>query len=278
MKPIQAVAGVVMTLSLACAAESGGGIAAEETAPEPAPDSALEAAPTKKATPEDFQSTKSILRRSAAVVQVVADRIAYAFDQHTGPRTVVTFTVSDVLAGSYEKATLELRLFGGPLPDGTTVSTSDEVKYVEGASYVLFLSNEPWFFEPTVGEPLRVDEIDGQQVLSDTHGRALRSLSPRGMSFGAELVAEDAAPPAPGARDENAKATVGALSESPAAVRPLAVAEALDVATFSRLLEEAIEAEGVMPNGQFGPAPRQRDDWSKTPAATALVTESATPQ
>ena len=216
---------------------------------------------------EDPNATRTILKRSAAVVQGVAEEMKYEYDENTGPRTVVTFKVSTVHAGRYDGDTAVLRMFGGPTPDGDFVSTSVSHDFVKGALYVLFIRNDSWFYMPLVAEALRIEHVHRREVLVGRHGFALKGLSPEGLEFGRERLVAEGRP--------NGMFHARALASPPADSDPSAVAGTLDVAALTALLHEAISGEGVAPSGRFNATPLQRINWRNTPveAPSPVVAE-----
>jgi len=196
--------------------------------------------------PADPYATKTVLTRSAAVIEGIVRDIKYSYDEHTGPRTVVSLDVTKVHAGTYDEPRVELRMLGGPTPDGRFMSTSETVDFAIGKTYIVFLTNQSWFYSPMPAAPLRVERVAGKEVLLNPQGHPMTGLSPRGLRFGYETVFQNSI--------ASSRTTIQTTTANPR----LVVAGSLDRAGFGRVLREAIAAEGVSPSKKFNPLPEDR--------------------
>ena len=116
------------------------------------------------APPTSAQTFEEVLRQTAAVVEGSVEDISYRYDEAEGPRSVATLSRLVVHIGSLGKTapnTIELRSFGGPLPDGREMFATHVPALLPGKRYVLFLRNTDWSLSPVAFEmAFRVEEID----------------------------------------------------------------------------------------------------------------------
>ncbi len=205
--------------------------------------------------PGDITTTRGILRDSSALVEATVTEITTAYDESTGPRTLVELSTQHVHAGTPVAERFTLRFFGGPVPGGTRVTTSATITLIKGGRYLLFLRNRPWFYDPLLGAALRVEQVNGREVLVDPEQHPLTALTPEGLVFGAaKLFTLEA-----DASGQHAAATLRA------GLGPRDTARALDRDSFLALVREAIAVEGVSPNGTFPLEPKARSNWRVIP-------------
>lgn len=253
---------LALLLTLGCSAEGEAG-----------PESVLAETPGQTSTdsarvPGDFSATYGILRDSAALVEGTVAGITTSYDEKTGPRTLIEFQTERVHAGNAPTGRLVFPLFGGPVPGKGYAFTSASIWLVKGARYFLFLGNREWFYSPFRGEALRVDSVNGREMLLDAGERPLLSVTPQGFHFGNSKLFDVV--PAP---------TVDAITTAPREnIESSATAHALDRARFVALIHEAIAAEGSGPSGTFVAQPSPRDSWrvvGTTPEIGAPYTPGA---
>src|SRR6185369_15896033 len=63
------------------------------------------------------------------------------------------------------------------------------LRLTKGARYLVCLSNEPWFYEPWVNDPLRVETVDGLEVLVGPDELLVTGLAPGGVRYGSKFEA-----------------------------------------------------------------------------------------
>src|SRR5262249_28329098 len=152
--------------------------------------------------------------------------------------------VDRVLAGKLDQSRVTLRMFGGPTPDGRSISTSLSVHFAAGRQYLLFLANQSWYYTPLTAEPLRVQSVKGRELLVNRAGFALTGLGPQGMRFNAERLY-------PGQDPSDTEREQSELRDP----RPEAIAGGLDRQDFLRLLSQGIAGDGLSMRGVFNPEP-----------------------
>ena len=102
--------------------------------------------------PDRFDSIGTLLPQLYAVIRGTVADISYDYLDCQGPRTVVKLHNVETLIGERVGDDIELRTFGGPLPNGNYVSASELPRYVADTSYVVFLRNTDWRFSPVMGD------------------------------------------------------------------------------------------------------------------------------
>lgn len=141
--------------------------------------------------PRTFGTLSELLPQVNSVISGRVDGIRFDYDDCDGPRTVVQLTGVKTLLGDQRSEQLELRTFGGPLPDGEYVYASELPRFVLNAEYVVFLRNTDWRFSPVIGDwALRKYTIFGKEVLVNTDGFAATGINEQGLRFSAKQVAE----------------------------------------------------------------------------------------
>ena len=215
-----------------------------------------------------FNTIRSVLEQTAAIVEADVADITTSFDATAGPRTNVVLTNVVETSGRFSfGSTLTLPVFGGPLPDGRIVQASHLPKFVKGARYVIFLANHDWFFSPVLGElAFRVETVGGQEVLLDGSGQPVVGLDDSGVVLGRVRMSDPA-----GLNNENEFAHP-ALK----AVAPSALIGALSRSQFSMQLQARSVAMSVATDGSFVRTPQARV-WNvtNTVAAPAVSTQDA---
>ena len=132
--------------------------------------------------PDRFDSIGTLLPQLYAVVRGTVADISYDYLDCQGPRTVVKLRSVETLIGARTDRELELRTFGGPLPNGNYVAASELPRYVADGSYVVFLRNTDWRFSPVMGDLVfREEVIADRPVLVDSDGVAVSGVSEVGV-------------------------------------------------------------------------------------------------
>jgi hypothetical protein len=126
-----------------------------------------------------------------AIVQGDVEDITFDSQECEGPRTVIHLSAVSTLLGDPHDSKMTLRVFGGPLPNGSFVSASELPRYVLGAHYILVLRNTDWRFSPVIGDlAFRAETIAGKQVLVDTDGHGVTGISDSGVDTATPQLTE----------------------------------------------------------------------------------------
>lgn len=208
---------------------------------------------------------RSAMDQTALVVEGQVTEVQYEYNHRNGPWTHVT--LSDVRAhfGSAPQQ-LEIRQFGGPLPDGSMVVVAELPEFIEGERYVVFLRNTAWNLSPVVGNlAFRVETVGAAEALVNTDGLAVVGVDPRGVRMAPQLL-EGLQPNAalPGSPElDGAQAVTDVTPPEPlgpnvAGVAARAVAgasaqnrEPLDPVSFIAELDAILAAHGMAASGTF---------------------------
>jgi hypothetical protein len=139
--------------------------------------------------PDRFDDMRLLLPQLQSVVHGVVSEISYDYLDCEGPRTVVTLRRVEALLGGNVEDTIELRVLGGPLPNGSYVAATELPRFVEGASYVLLLRNTDWRFAPVMGDlAFREENLFDRPVLIDSDGFAVTGVSDIGIERNSEQI------------------------------------------------------------------------------------------
>lgn len=246
---------------------AAGGVHEGESTPSPVSTSSVpQPRPTQSALPPGVdlrspEATRTILARTAVILEGTVSATRNTYDERLGPRTIARIQVIQVLAGASPGDTIELAQFGGPLPDGRGVSSSNGVLLSEGSSYLLFLTNGVWYNQPWVATPLRIETVGAHEVLVDPQDRVVVGLDPGGLRYGADFSAVT-----------EAVRSAAAMPVVPSLGGPQVALTALSKPDFHNILEEAMAGEQIRPSGSFDRAPRDRGAaWHKRPTAAPPV-------
>jgi hypothetical protein len=145
--------------------------------------------------PDRFDDMKFLLPQLQSVVRGIVTDISYDYLDCEGPRTVVTLSRVEVLLGGKVSSEVQLRVFGGPLPNGKYVEASELPRFVNGAVYILFLRNTDWRFAPVMGDlAFREETIFDRPVLIDSDGFAVTAVSKTGIERNTEQITEAVGP------------------------------------------------------------------------------------
>jgi hypothetical protein len=160
--------------------------------------------------PLPVKDLQSAVSQTAVVAEGRVSKIEYEYTEEEGPWTVVTLSDVQTHLGA-APSVLEIRHFGGLLPDGRMVVAAELPVFVKGKRYIVFLRNTAWNVSPIVDElALRVETVDNREVLVNSDGQPVTEVSPAGIEVGPRLFerpAWDGTPPK-------------ALSEMPGTMQP----------------------------------------------------------
>jgi hypothetical protein len=126
----------------------------------------------------------------SAIVEATVESIAFAYNDVTGPRTVVHFVGGQSHAGSMP-ATFDIAQFGGPMPDGSFVKTMELPDYSVGSRYILFLAANDWFYTPVWSNlAFRIEDFAGRKIVLGPQDNAVMAFGVDGVRFGAAQMLE----------------------------------------------------------------------------------------
>jgi hypothetical protein len=221
-------------------------------------------APSDAAAPGPVDNLRNAVRQTAAVVEGWVTNIQHEFSEENGPWTRVTLSNVHAHLGS-APLTVEIRHFGGPLPNGRFLVAAELPVFVLGKQYVVFLRNTAWNVSPVVGDlALRVETLDGTEVLVNSDGQPVTEVGAQGLELGAALFEG----PLP---DGRAPAAVGRRLQD-LGRRPL------DRGRFVQELRTHIAAQGARVSGAFYEHPAGGFRWrGQRTARAADERESADP-
>src|SRR5262245_37586181 len=148
--------------------------------------------------PRPIVDLQSIVDQTAAGVEGVVTDIRYDYSDEEGPWTRV---ILSGVQSQFDSAptVLEIRHFGGPLPDGSLLVAAELPGFVPGKPYIVFLRNTAWNLSPVVGDlALRVETVGGTEVLVSSDGLAVMQIDRDGVVLGPALFGSpdlDGTPP-----------------------------------------------------------------------------------
>jgi hypothetical protein len=203
--------------------------------------------PLSARKPEAVVDLQSTVRQTAAIVEGTVARIDHDYSEAEGPWTRVT--LADVKAHfGNAPDTLELRHFGGPLPNGRAVVAAELPAFVAGKRYVVFLRNTAWNLSPVVGElALRAESFGGREVLVNSDGLAVTGIGKRGVEFGSALFENL---PFDGSAPKALKRSLAAMPHQP-----------LDRNAFVQAMASAVSTNGLAVGGTFYGQPAGEFKW-----------------
>jgi hypothetical protein len=145
------------------------------------------------APPVVADSFVEVLRQTAAVIEGDVQDVSFQYDDQQGPRTVATMANIVVHVGSLGSSpprTLELRSFGGFLPDGREVIAVHVPAFAPGKRHVVFLRNTDWVLSPVAfGFVFRVEHQGSRGAVVDPFGRLVVGVGMSGPVPGAPFWA-----------------------------------------------------------------------------------------
>lgn len=214
---------------------------------------------------EAVRDLKSAIAQTAAVVEGRVVDIQHEFSEAEGPWTRVTLADVKAHMGS-SPSTVEIRHFGGPLPNGKMMIATELPAFVQGGRYVVFLRNTAWNLSPVVGElALRAERVEGREVLVNSDGLAVTGVGKQGVEFGEALF--DALP-----LDGSAPKLMEGRKLAQMARQPL------ERSRFVRALGDAVAMQGLAVAGPFYRMPAGEFRWrANATAAKPGVLPTVTP-
>ncbi len=184
--------------------------------------------------------------QTAAIVQGVVADIYYEYSEEQGPWTNVILTDVRPIAGE-APGKIEIRHFGGPLPNGALMVAAELPVFVTGKEYIVFLRNTAWSVSPVVGDlALRVDKSDAGEVVVNSDGQPVIGISPRGLEYGPAIF---------GAFDRD-----GSAPKVVAGIRTTD-RKPLDRNGFLTSLKSALDKQALTIGGAFIDKPAGRFNW-----------------
>jgi hypothetical protein len=207
-------------------------------------------APADAAAPRAVTDLASAVSQTAAVIEGTVSELHYEFSDEDGPWTrIVLGDVQHHLGSASGKlGKLELRQFGGLLPNGRMMVAAELPIFVQGQRYLVFLRNTAWNLSPVVGSlALRVDAVGGTEVLVNTDGHPVVEVGPGGPGFGAALF-------------EPIRYTGPAIVQKPGALAALP-GKPLDRRAFLESLQVELDGQGLRAGGAFLEHPAGNFRW-----------------
>jgi len=227
----------------------------------------LWAGASRAALPTRALGLEDALRQTAAVIEGNVVSVRYDYDEEQGPRTVATLERLVVRLGKLgERApsSIELRSFGGFLPDGREVIATHVPHLAEGARVVVFLRNTEWTLSPVMNDlALRLVTFGSASALVDQYGRLVVGLDARGLKPGLPFFAETSN----GLQPTRPERIASWITERD-------VEAALDPDELTHALVDFARARDVWPNATFSPRPRAPSvSWRRidTPAPSTTT-------
>jgi hypothetical protein len=196
------------------------------------------------APPVPAETFVHVLRQTAAVIEGDVQDVSFRYDEREGPRTVATVGNIVVHVGSLGQSpprTLELRSFGGFLPDGREVIAMHVPSFTVGKRHVVFLRNTEWTLSPVAfGFVFRVERKGAATAIVDPFGRLVAGVGLSGPIPGPFLWQRP-----DGGFDESTRVreTIG-ITES-------VVDRALNAAEFANHVRAFAAATDAWPHGTF---------------------------
>ena len=204
---------------------------------------------------------QSAIAQTAAVVEGTVTDIRHEYSDAEGPWTHVTLSGVKSHFGN-APATVEIRHFGGPLPNGRQLVVAELPVFVQGKSYLVFLRNTEWNLSPVLGDlALRREMIGETEVLVNSDGLAITGVGPSGVEVGPALFE--------GPKGDGSKSK--ALDRSSLASferRPL------DRQGFVQALHTAMAGSRLSVDGAVAPLPAGEFKWRAVPTAATADSKS----
>jgi hypothetical protein len=193
--------------------------------------------------------------QTAAIVEGLVSEIRYEYTDEDGPWTHVTLSDIRAIQGDAPPI-VEIRQFGGPLPDGRFMVAAELPVFVAGKDYIVFLRSGSWNVSPVVGDlALRAERIANREVLVNSDGQAVTGVGDDGVEVGPALFDGPQ-------RDGSApKALVTDLSGLERIV--------LDRQAFVESLRSNLSKQGLTVGGAFAARPAGGFKWHGQQTAAA---------
>ncbi|MRG93891.1 hypothetical protein [Polyangium spumosum] len=223
--------------------------------------------------PSPADTLAAVLRQTSAVIEGDVTDVSFRFDEVEGPRTVATLTNVSVHLGSLGPSTpssVEIRSFGGYLPDGREIIATHVPELAPGKRYFLFLRSTEWTLSPIAfGHVFSLETLGAKRALVDAYGRLVVGVGAEEVLTGPLFWTRPSGPLDPSTPPR--RATWITEADVDRALDPEELAEALR--TFAR-------ATGAWPRGSFSPAPMSAGPWGRvntwrapTPTESAASTD-----
>jgi len=183
------------------------------------------------------------------------------YSDSDGPWTRVVLSDVKTHLGS-APAVVELRQFGGRLPNGKQVVAAELPVFVQGKRYIVFLRNTSWNLSPVVGDlALRVEKVGETEVLVNTDGMAVTGVGAMGPQFGEALFE---GPKFDGTPSAALGKRLTSLARAP-----------LDRAGFVQAMRSQVASKDMRLTGSFNARPGGEFKWRAIPTAASADTPRA---
>jgi ribosomal protein L17 len=197
--------------------------------------------------PAPIDDLQSAINQTAAIVEGVVVDIQYDYSEEEGPWTRVILSKARARAGDVAE-TIEIRHFGGPLPNGGLMVAAELPVFVLGKEYIVFLRNTPWNVSPVVGDlAFRIETVNDTEVLVDSDGQPVVEIGAGGFERGAALFE---GPERDGAAPKPIDGALRASGRKP-----------LDRESFMKSLEANLTAQQLRVAGTFYEKPGGEFHW-----------------
>jgi len=208
-------------------------------------------------TPASISPAGRALAHGAALVEGTVTAITFSYDEARGPRTNVGFEVEQVYDGHVPSDQLTLAIFGGFLPDGRFVATSETPAFAEGQRCLMLLTSKSAFWSPIVpGYGFAIETVDGEDILIGDDGHPLMAIGVLGPRFGSDALFQG---PQFDGRSFQRSVRLDAVPTH----RAMRVAEAVAA------IRAVAKADGLTLSGELGSATPPWSPWNALPVAGA---------
>lgn len=225
-----------------------------------APAALAKAPPADARQPAAVPDLNAIFDQTAAVVEGEVTDVSFAYDDRTGPWTLVTLSGLKTHLGQMGGPQVTLRVRGGMLPDGHVIVVPELPSFVRGKRYVVFLRNTSWSWSPVLLDlSLRYETVAGKEVLIDSRGLPCVGVDAQGLRFGEKALFE-------GTREARVE---GSLPAEKPGNAPEDVRAAVGGAQLAQQLKAKLAARKQVLDSTFFDEPRPQALWNVTPAAGA---------
>lgn len=203
--------------------------------------------PIAGSTPVPIDDLQRAVQQTAAVIEGLVTDIQYDYSEEEGPWTRVFISNVRVLFGS-APSIVEIRHFGGPLPNGRLMVAAELPVFVLGKEYIVFLRNGAWNVSAVVGDlALRAETWAGTEVLVNSDGQAVTKVGAGGVEVGPALFD---GPQRDGSAPKTLVNTLQSFESKP-----------LDRQGFVESLKSALAAQGLSVAGTFADRPAGAFKW-----------------
>lgn len=241
-------AGVLVVLSLALPALG-------------APGSDGKRPPPTARKPQAVNDLPSAIDQTAVVVEGVVSNIDYEYSAESGPWTVVTLSSTTTHLGK-APTQVKIRQFGGVLPNGRRLVVAEHADFFQGKRYVVFLRNTAWNLSPVVGQlALRVETVEGREVLVNDAGQAVTGVGPSGLEFSRAIFQ----------RADTASASPATVANVPEGE----VRQTLDRSQFISSLRGTLQRQGLNLKGEFFDYPAGEFNWRRSTTLPSSASSGA---